>query len=91
MTKDEVKLQRKATALNSIRKLYHPLNKNLGYTYYEGEGSFGEQRDAQVQRIIEDLEEDLKRMKQVEKAALQNEINKKADKLFLADIMSGNK
>lgn len=62
MTKNEIKLQKKATALNAIKKLYHPLYKH-NYTYYEGEGSFGEQRDSDVKQIIETLEKELNRLK----------------------------
>ena len=62
MTKEEIKLQKKATALNAIRKLYHPLYKS-GYTYYDGEGSFGEQRDSDVQEIIKKLEKELEELK----------------------------
>jgi hypothetical protein len=63
MTREEVILQKKATALNAIRKLYHPLTKH-GYTYYEGEGSRMEQISFDVERIIKQLEKDLFELKQ---------------------------
>ena len=63
MTKEEIKQHKKATALNKIRKLYHPLNTNLGFTYYPNEGSMMEQRDERVQLIIENLEKELKELK----------------------------
>ena len=63
MTREEIILQKKATALNAIRKLYHPLTKH-GYTYYEGEGSRMEQISFDVERIIKQLEKDLLELKQ---------------------------
>jgi hypothetical protein len=63
MTSEQIKLQKKATALNAIMKLYNPLHKH-GYTYYEGEGSFSEQRDYDVQRIVENLRDELIKLKQ---------------------------
>jgi hypothetical protein len=62
MTKEENKQYIKATALNKIRKLYHPLTKNH-YTYYEGEGSRMEQMSFDVEQIIEQLEKDLDKLK----------------------------
>lgn len=62
MTKKEIILQTKATALNEIRKLYHPLTKH-NFTYYEGEGSMMEQISYETQRIIEQLERDLIELK----------------------------
>ena len=58
MTREEIILQKKATALNAIRKLYHPLTKH-SYTYYEGEGSRMEQISFDVERIIKQLEKEL--------------------------------
>ena len=58
MTQQEVKSLKKSTALNAIRKLYNPLYKH-NYTYYPGEGSFCEQRDAEVEQIIKNLEKEL--------------------------------
>ena len=63
MTREEVILQKKATALNAIRKLYHPLTKH-SYTYYEGEGSRMEQISFDVERIIKQLEKELLELKQ---------------------------
>jgi hypothetical protein len=63
MTREEIILHKKATALNAIRKLYHPLTKH-GYTYYEGEGSRMEQISFDVERIIKQLEKELLELKQ---------------------------
>lgn len=63
MTREEIILQKKATALNAIRKLYHPLTKD-SYTYYEGEGSRMEQISFDVERIITQLEKELLELKQ---------------------------
>ena len=63
MTREEIILQKKATALNAIRKLYHPLTKH-GYTYYEGEGSRMEQISFDAERIIKQLEKELLELKQ---------------------------
>jgi hypothetical protein len=62
MTREEIILQKKATALNAIRKLYHPLTKH-SYTYYEGEGSRMEQISFDVERIITQLEKELLELK----------------------------
>jgi len=63
MTREEIILLKKATALNAIRKLYHPLTKH-DFTYYEGEGSKMEQISFEVERIIEQLEKELLELKQ---------------------------
>ena len=63
MNPKELMLQKKATALNAIRKLYHPLTKH-SYTYYDGEGTFMEQVSFDVKRIIEKLEKDILELKQ---------------------------
>jgi NAD-dependent DNA ligase len=63
MTREEIILQKKATALNAIRKLYHPLTKH-SYTYYEGEGSRMEQISFDVESIIQQLEKELLELKQ---------------------------
>lgn len=65
MTTEQVILQKKLTALNSIRKIYNPHN------YENGEGlssnfwneSWPQQRDDLVKRIIDQLEQDLKDLK----------------------------
>lgn len=62
MTQQEVKQQKKSTALNAIRKLYDPLYKH-NYTYYPGEGTFSEQRDSEVEQIIKNLEKELSKIK----------------------------
>lgn len=66
MTREEVILQTKATALNSIRKLYHPLAKPLNCCYQEGETQI-ERRDQIVNEIIEKLEKDLIELKKKKK------------------------
>ena len=62
MKKEDVILQRKLTALNSIRKLYHPLNRDT-YTYHPADGSRMEQMSYDVEAIINGLEKDLKELK----------------------------
>ena len=62
MTKEQVILQKKLTALNAIRKIYHPLTKHC-YTFYDGEGSKSEQMSDDVKYIIEKLEKDLLELK----------------------------
>jgi len=65
MTTEELKQYKKATALNAIRKLYHPKTKH-NFTYYEGEGSMMEQISYEVKQIIETLEKELLELKQKE-------------------------
>ena len=62
MTKEQVKLQLKATALNAIRKIYNPHYK-FPYNQW-GDESGAEQREAQVRWIIYQLEKDLKNLKE---------------------------
>lgn len=62
MKHEEIILMKKLTALNAIRKIYHPLTKHC-YTFYDGEGSKSEQMSDDVRGIIEDLEKDLKEIK----------------------------
>lgn len=62
MTNQEIKSQKKATALNSIRKIYHPLTKN-NYSSYPDDGSYAEQRDSMVREIMEKLEKELQQLK----------------------------
>ena len=61
MTKEQIKLQKKATALNSIRKIYNVHNYNSGKSLRSNmwDESWAEQRDEQVKRIIEQLEKEL--------------------------------
>ena len=59
MTKQEVKQQAKFTALNEIRKIYNPKHEVI-YSKYEDDGSYAEQRDSMIERIIYNLEEELK-------------------------------
>lgn len=65
MTTEELKQYKKATALNAIRKLYHPKTKH-NFTYYEGEGSMMEQISYEAKQIIETLEKELLELKQKE-------------------------
>lgn len=61
MNKEELKLHTKATALNEIRKIYHPLYNGLSSNNWDE--SWAEQRDYMVKRIIKKLEKDLKKLK----------------------------
>ncbi len=61
MTKQQVRSMKKSTALNEIRKIYHPLYK--GYDPGPPYESYAEQRDYMVKRIIEKLEKELKEEK----------------------------
>lgn len=63
MTRNEIILQKKATALNAIRKLYHPLAKPLSCCYQEGETQAG-RREETVEEIIKQLEKELLDIKQ---------------------------
>jgi len=62
MTREEIILQKKATALNAIRKLYHPLAKPLSCCYQDGETQTG-RREEMVERIIKQLEKELFELK----------------------------
>ncbi len=62
MTNSEVIQQKKNEALNSIRKLYHPLNRNW-YDEYDREDSMREQREFAIRNIIESLEKELTNLK----------------------------
>jgi hypothetical protein len=63
MTINENRQRLKNEALNSIRKLYDPKFEFCGYSnYWEDDGSYREQRDSKVNRIIEKLEKDLKKL-----------------------------
>jgi len=57
MTKAQIIQQRKNEALNKIRKILHPLTKNV-YDNYSGD-SYSEQREYKIRRIIETLEKEL--------------------------------
>mgnify|MGYP006995642601 FL=1 len=70
MTKEEQIQHAKATALNKIRKLYHPLTKH-NYTYYEGEGSGMEQMSFEVKQIIDNLEKEIVSIKQKHKQIIE--------------------
>lgn len=62
MTNEENRQRIKNEALNKIRKLYNPKTK-ISYSQYQEDGSYCEQRDNMVARIIEDFEEELKKFK----------------------------
>lgn len=66
MTKEEAKQMKKSTALNAIRKLYHPKyelpKRSIGFYHGEYE-SDAERRDEMIREIIEQLELDLKAKK----------------------------
>lgn len=66
MKKVEVILQKKATALNAIRKIYNPHNYDIGkgLSSYLWDESCAEQRDEKVKYIIDTLEKELKNIKQ---------------------------
>jgi hypothetical protein len=53
----------KFTALNSIKKMYHPLYKTPKYYYWDSE-TWEEYRDREVQRIVENLETELKQIRE---------------------------
>jgi len=63
MTKQEVILQTKLTALNQIRKVYVP-------GYFQGRDRMGatlwEMREEEIQSIITELENNLKKLKDKE-------------------------
>lgn len=66
MTVQEVRQQKKAEALNRIRKIYYPKNYENGFgcsTSIYNEESRAEQRDEKVRRIINDLEKDLESLR----------------------------
>lgn len=78
MTREQVILQKKAEALNAIRKICHPLTKHH-YTYYEGEGSRKEQMYEDIQRIVAQLEKDLLELKQKSKGVTTSDVFKVGD------------
>lgn len=63
MNNQQVRLQKKLTALNKIRKIYHPFSK-FSYSNYKEDGSYAEQRDYAVREIIETLEKELNFLKE---------------------------
>lgn len=65
MTKKEIILQKKATALNAIRKIYNPHNydSGVGLGSSNWDDSWSEQRDDMVKEIIDNLEEELHQLK----------------------------
>jgi hypothetical protein len=65
MTTQEVRQQIKATALNSIRKLYNKQNREngVGVRSNHWDGSWAEQRDEEVICIIDKMEDELNKLK----------------------------
>jgi len=63
MNQKEVILHTKATALNAIRKLYHPKAKPMTGWVHEDD-TYADMRDREVRNIILQLEEDLKMLKE---------------------------
>jgi len=53
-TTEQISQLYKSTALNAIRKLYNPKTKH-NFTYYEGEGSRGEQTIIQLEKDLINL------------------------------------
>ena len=66
MTTEQLKLQKKATALNAIRKIYNPHNydNGKGLRNDRWDESWAEQRDDQVKNIMDQLEKELLELKQ---------------------------
>lgn len=66
MTQKEETLLVKATALNQIRKIYQSYNydNGVGLSSSNWDDTWPEQRDYKVKRIIDDLELNLKKIKQ---------------------------
>lgn len=61
MSKNQLLLHTKATALNKIRKICHP--KYNGFSQWPEDGSYGEQRSEMIIEIIEELEKNLIKIK----------------------------
>jgi len=59
MTKKENTQRIKNEALNKIRNLYNP-NIKIQYSDYREDGSYCEQRDNMIERILEKMKTDLK-------------------------------
>ena len=64
MTQEEEILLVKISALDKIWKLYQPRDNGGKCTSYDWMQSWPEQRDYKVKRIIDDLELNLKKIKQ---------------------------
>ena len=65
MTKEELKIFYKATALNKIRDLYNPHNyeNGVGLSNHSWSESWAEQRNDIVKNIIDILEKQLSELK----------------------------
>ena len=63
MTKEENKKRIKAEAFNAIRKLYQPKSTHRYSEFIQEDGNYAEQRDSEVRRIMEKMEEELLKIK----------------------------
>lgn len=66
MTQNETRQLLKNTALNKIRKICDTScyrTNNPYYNYYAKDGSYAEQRQYDIELIINDLEKELKQLK----------------------------
>lgn len=61
MSKNQLLLHTKATALNKIRKICHP--KYNGFSQWPEDGSYQEQKAEMITEIIEELEKNLIKIK----------------------------
>lgn len=81
MTTEQVILQKKAEALNAIRKMHEPRNFESGWglTSNSWDKSWSEQRDDKVRGIITQLEKDLLELKQKSKGVTTSDAFKVGD------------
>ena len=65
MTKEQEILQKKAEALNAIRKLYneHNYGRGIGLSHNRWDESWSEQRDSLVKGIVDNLEKAINKIK----------------------------
>lgn len=68
MTYEENRQRIKNEALNAIAKIYNPHNFGkstpaMSYSPYEEDGGYGEQRDTEIQRLIENMNKQLEAIK----------------------------
>ena len=59
-SKTQQRQMARGKAFNSIMRIYHPKAKFHYSSYYEEEGSYSEQRDSAVKRIIKTYLKELK-------------------------------
>ena len=62
MTKKENKQRIKNEALHKIQKIFNPQHKT-SYSNYQEDGSYSEQRESMIFRIISEMELELKNLK----------------------------